>query len=178
MPKSGSSGSTLGRSPWMLRRRSHTASFTFCPMNAVLRSVSEVPRAKTAMVFCGLMCFSQGMARTEAYSSSASLASTRSTTSMTREAARDHRQARYASTGLPLNETPPFKGRTRRMPMPLSSSATTLSKPKGQVAKNSSKPSGLLRLKSPLCLYAMASSLSASAPVDPYARTFSRAFVA
>ena len=133
----GCSVSTEGRAPVASVMRSQMASFTRSDEKRVLRRLLLVPWAVTAMVAPGARICSQHMSLVPAYRSSASRHSKRSSTTSTRLARRDHKQARSPSTASPAKETRPLSLRTWLSPSARSSSASASSNPAGQVAKNS-----------------------------------------
>ena len=129
--------STSGREPVRSLSASQMPSLTFSSVKCVLRSSSFMPCARTAMLAPGAMTSCQGMRRMPSYSKLASPAFTRLTTSVTRDAKRDHRHTRWATAAVPKNATPPCSGRMRRPRRRLSSSARYCSNPARQLAKNS-----------------------------------------
>ena len=101
MLASGSALSTFGRAPVRSRNASQMPSLTFNSVKWVLRSSSFMPCACTAMLAPGAMTSCHGMRRMPSYSRLASPAFTRRTTSVMREAKRDHRHTRCATAAVP-----------------------------------------------------------------------------
>jgi hypothetical protein len=124
------------------------ASFARTATNCVFLSWAFVPCASTATVAPAGTWSSHGSSDMPWYSESESAAPMRPSTSTTREARRDHRQARYASPSAEPKPTWPLSARTCLAPSDASSSASRGSKPLGHVAKNSrasATPSGTMR---------------------------------
>ena len=144
----GCSTSTMGRAPRRAAILSTMASFARTATNCVFLSWAFVPCASTATVAPAGTWSSHGSSDMPWYSESESAAPMRPSTSTTREARRDHRQARYASPSAEPKPTWPLSARTCLAPSDASSSASRGSKPLGHVAKNSrasATPSGTMR---------------------------------
>ena len=137
---SGCPTSTMGRAPRRAQILSTMASFARTATNCVFLSWAFVPCASTATVAPAGTWSSHGSSAMPWYSESESAAPMRSSTSTTREARRDHRQARYASSSAEPKPTWPLSARTCLAPREASSSARRGSKPLGHVAKNSRAP--------------------------------------